>query len=120
MPPNRRSRALPSIGLRLALSGQLGARATEFDLAFDIFRRSLRCDTCRRLRAVAMALVCLGWSVSGASAQLQTPDLTVKSRFGDWEIACRPPPRGAKNEICGMVQIVADESDFNVVINVQI
>jgi invasion protein IalB len=68
----------------------------------------------------ALGLALLGLSGATALAQLQTPDLKVKSRHGDWEIACRPPPRGAKSEVCGMVQIVADESDSNVVINVQI
>src|SRR6516162_258926 len=55
---------------------------------------------------------------AAASAQMQTPDLNVKSRHGDWEIACKAPPPGAKKEICALVQTVAAEDDDNVVISV--
>jgi invasion protein IalB len=66
------------------------------------------------------ALCLLGASASAVHSQLQTPELTVKSKHGDWEIACKPPPRGAKNEICAMIQTVADENDINVVISVHV
>jgi invasion protein IalB len=53
-----------------------------------------------------------------AQAQTRTPDLNVKSRHGDWEVACKAPPPGAKKEICALVQTVAAEDDDNVVISV--
>lgn len=39
---------------------------------------------------------------------------TVKSQHGDWQIVCRPPPPGAKNEICAIVQSVTAEDRNNV------
>lgn len=39
---------------------------------------------------------------------------TVKSQHGDWQVVCRPPPPGAKNEICGAVQSVTAEDNQNV------
>jgi invasion protein IalB len=38
----------------------------------------------------------------------------VKSQHGDWQVVCRPPPPGAKNEICGAVQSVTAEDNQNV------
>ena len=64
--------------------------------------------------AFVLALALSGVAVRG---QMQTPDLNVKSRHGDWEIACRSPP-GSKKEICALVQTVAAEDDDNVVISV--
>ncbi len=39
---------------------------------------------------------------------------TVKAQHGDWQIVCRPPPPGAKNETCALVQSVAAEDRNNV------
>ncbi len=39
---------------------------------------------------------------------------TVKAQHGDWQVVCRPPPPGAKNEICGAVQSVTAEDNQNV------
>jgi invasion protein IalB len=55
---------------------------------------------------------------SAPLGQMQTPDLNVKSRHGDWEIACKAAPPGARKEICALVQTVAAEDDDNVVISV--
>jgi invasion protein IalB len=38
----------------------------------------------------------------------------VKAQHGDWQVVCRPPPPGAKNEICGAVQSVTAEDNQNV------
>lgn len=38
----------------------------------------------------------------------------IKGQFGDWQIVCKPPPPGAKNEVCAIVQSVADEDRNNV------
>lgn len=53
---------------------------------------------------------------TGAHAQMpQTPDGgTVKAQHGDWQVVCRPPPPGAKNEICGVVQRVTAEDHNNI------
>jgi invasion protein IalB len=39
---------------------------------------------------------------------------TVKGQFGDWQIVCKAPPPGAKNEICAIVQSVTAEDRNNV------
>lgn len=48
-------------------------------------------------------------------AQAQTLEGgTVKGQFGDWQIVCKAPPPGAKNEICAIVQSVTAEDRNNV------
>jgi invasion protein IalB len=39
---------------------------------------------------------------------------TVKAQFGDWQIVCKPPPPGAKNEVCALVQSVTAEDRDNI------
>ena len=39
---------------------------------------------------------------------------TVKGQHGDWQIVCKPPPPGAKNEICALVQSVTAEDKNNI------
>jgi invasion protein IalB len=39
---------------------------------------------------------------------------TVKGQHGDWQIVCKAPPPGAKNEICAIVQSVTAEDRNNV------
>jgi invasion protein IalB len=39
---------------------------------------------------------------------------TVKAQYSDWQVVCRPPPPGAKNEVCGAVQSVTAEDNQNV------
>src|SRR5690606_23236899 len=38
----------------------------------------------------------------------------VKAQHGDWQVVCRPPPPGARNEFCGAVQSVTAEDNENV------
>jgi invasion protein IalB len=59
-----------------------------------------------------MSWLVLALPASGQSAG--APDRTVKGQFGGWSLECRTPP-GAKNEMCGLTQIVMDErnSDKN-------
>ena len=50
-------------------------------------------------------------------AQGQTQALeggTVKAQHGDWQIVCKAPPPGAKNEVCAIVQSVTAEDRNNV------
>lgn len=50
-----------------------------------------------------------------AFAQAQQPqDGTVKAQHGDWQVICKPPPQGAKSEICALVQAVTAEDRDNV------
>ncbi|MBN8913287.1 MAG: invasion associated locus B family protein [Rhizobiales bacterium] len=38
----------------------------------------------------------------------------MKGQYGDWQYVCKPPPPGAKNEICALVQSVTAEDRKNV------
>lgn len=50
---------------------------------------------------------------TGAPAS-QFSDGTVKGQFGDWQYVCKPPPPGAKNEVCALVQSVTAEDRNNI------
>jgi invasion protein IalB len=39
---------------------------------------------------------------------------TVKAQHGDWQVVCKAPPPGAKNEVCALVQSVTAEDKNNV------
>ena len=39
---------------------------------------------------------------------------TVKAQHGDWQIVCKDPPPGAKNEVCALVQSVTAEDRNNI------
>ncbi len=54
---------------------------------------------------------------TAAFAQQETPDPrhgNVKSQHGDWQVVCKPPPPGAKNPVCAVVQSVTAEDRNNV------
>lgn len=41
-------------------------------------------------------------------------DGAVRAQHGDWQVVCKPPPPGAKNEVCALVQSVTAEDRSNV------
>jgi invasion protein IalB len=41
-------------------------------------------------------------------------DGIVRGQHGDWQVVCKPPPPGAKNEVCALVQSVTAEDRNNV------
>jgi invasion protein IalB len=53
-------------------------------------------------------------SESDAPLPPQGADGTIKGQFGDWQIVCKAPPPGAKNEVCALVQSVTAEDRNNV------
>lgn len=64
-----------------------------------------------------VALLALFLALSPASAQGNNPPApegSVKSQHGDWQIVCKAPPPGAKNEVCALVQSVTAEDRNNV------
>jgi len=68
------------------------------------------------VRAVLIAIT-LQLSAAGAAAQQQVSpprEGTVKAQHGDWQLICKPPPPGAKNEVCALVQSVSAEDRNNV------
>ena len=55
---------------------------------------------------------CFGWR---HRPRAQTPEGgTVKAQHGDWQVVCKPPPPGAKNEVCALVQSVTAEDRNNI------
>ena len=44
----------------------------------------------------------------------RAPEGTVKAQHGDWQVVCKPPPPGAKNEVCALVQSVTAEDRNNI------
>ncbi|MDX2308927.1 MAG: invasion associated locus B family protein [Hyphomicrobium sp.] len=52
-----------------------------------------------------------------SEAPTKVPDAadgTVKAQHGDWQVVCKAPPPGAKNEVCALVQSVTAEDRDNV------
>lgn len=47
-------------------------------------------------------------------ASLSPEGGAVKAQHGDWQVVCKPPPPGAKNEVCALVQSVTAEDKNNV------
>ncbi|MGD9802268.1 MAG: invasion associated locus B family protein [Hyphomicrobiaceae bacterium] len=39
---------------------------------------------------------------------------TVKAQHGDWQVVCKSPPPGSRNEVCALVQSVTAEDRNNV------
>lgn len=84
--------------MALAYACQLGAdRSGRMTQAWGVW-----------ILATAALVSCLVGGV--ASAQ----EGTVKAQHGDWQIVCKPPPPGAKNEACALVQSVSAEDRNNV------
>lgn len=48
------------------------------------------------------------------SATTDPADGIVRGQHGDWQIVCKPPPPGAKNEVCALVQSVTAQDRNNV------
>jgi len=88
-----------------------------WDLPLLIMIRRLLCQRPELLAALPAAMLmaaCLLIS-SSAPAAAQLPESgTVKSQHGDWQVVCKPPPPGAKSEVCALVQSVTAEDRNNV------
>lgn len=71
---------------------------------------------------VAAGLMAVGVSLPASAQQKGAPkDLAlspeggaVKAQHGDWQVVCKAPPPGAKNEVCALVQSVTAEDKNNV------
>lgn len=71
------------------------------------------------IKALLVALVVATGAVSVLDpswAQApKTPDGgTVKAQHGDWQVVCKPPAAGQKNETCALVQSVTAEDRSNI------
>ena len=68
-------------------------------------------------RLLARLLTCLLLAAAHAGALPDAAiaqDGTVKAQHGDWQVVCKQPPPGAKNEVCALVQSVTAEDRNNV------
>src|SRR5215510_1254204 len=75
----------------------------------------------RLLGTAALAGLALLVSAAARAQAPQTPEGgTIKAQHGDWQIVCKPPPPGAKNETCAMVQSVTAEDRNNVGLTVYV
>ena len=66
-------------------------------------------------RMSAPVLACIlaaAWVASAHPARAE--EGTVKAQHGDWQVVCKPPPAGAKGEVCALVQSVSAEDRQNV------
>lgn len=68
---------------------------------------------------VGVGLANIAIAQTSSQQRLQNPPQNpeggvVRSQHGDWQIVCRPPPPGAKNEVCALVQSVTAEDRNNV------
>lgn len=84
-------------------------------------RRILFGVLCTALGIALTGLAETGLIISDAAAQdakdaalQQQFGGEVKGQYGDWQYVCKPPPPGAKNEICALVQSVTAEDRKNV------
>jgi invasion protein IalB len=76
--------------------------------------RALACGTWLAAFSLVVAVSTSATPVL-AQALPQTPEGgTVKAQHGDWQVVCKPPPPGAKNEVCALVQSVTAEDRNNI------
>ncbi|MET0191815.1 MAG: invasion associated locus B family protein [Hyphomicrobiaceae bacterium] len=81
----------------------------------------LLCQRPELLRALPVAvLLAVGLLArSSAPAAAQMPEGgTVRAQHGDWQVVCKPPPPGAKSEVCALVQDVTAEDHNNIGLSV--
>lgn len=64
----------------------------------------------RHARVAALLCVALVGAAHPGAAQ----EGTVKAQHGDWQIVCKDPPPGSKNEVCALVQSVTAEDKDNI------
>ncbi|WP_334146860.1 invasion associated locus B family protein [Hyphomicrobium sp.] len=70
---------------------------------------------CAALGAVLAVLPAAVMAQDAKQAALQQQfEGEVKGQYGDWQYVCKPPPAGAKNEVCALVQSVTAEDRKNV------
>jgi invasion protein IalB len=85
------------------------------------------CSAAATLTAAAAIFLVLSGTAPIASAQQPSTksereaplppkavDGTIKGQYGDWQVVCKAPPPGAKNEVCALVQSVTAEDRNNV------
>jgi len=104
-----RSRLIEGISILMAFSDGSPVR-----LASNARRNRLGI-LCAALGAVLAVLPAAVMAQDAKQAALQQQfEGEVKGQYGDWQYVCKPPPAGAKNEVCALVQSVTAEDRKNV------
>jgi invasion protein IalB len=67
-----------------------------------------------RVQCYGQPLLLAAMLLLGAAQNALAQEGTVKAQHGDWQIVCKDPPPGAKNEVCALVQSVTAEDKDNV------
>ncbi|MEO1207219.1 MAG: invasion associated locus B family protein [Pseudomonadota bacterium] len=70
--------------------------------------------TLQRIAVMLLTCIMACALTTQLSAQNRPTDGTVRSQHGDWQVVCRPPPPGASNDVCAVVQSVTAEDRNNV------
>jgi invasion protein IalB len=72
-------------------------------------------------KSAILAAALFGWTTMASSVTAQAPNPkvgleggTIRSQHGDWQLMCKPPAPGQKNETCALVQSVTAEDRSNV------
>ena len=81
-------------------------------LAHGPFRRSARIRLFHFSHSTGVLLAIFALLVACPASLAQ--EGTVKAQHGNWQIVCKDPPPGAKNEICALVQSVTAEDRSNI------
>jgi len=63
---------------------------------------------------VGKLLAMIGLLLAGLASPAFAQEGTVKAQHGDWQIVCKDPPPGAKNDVCALVQSVTAEDRDNI------
>ena len=66
----------------------------------------------QRLRKIVFGVASIG--LLGVAPGARAEEGTVKAQHGDWQVVCKPPPAGAKGDVCALVQSVSAEDRQNV------
>lgn len=64
-----------------------------------------------------LALFSTSTSLMAKENSPKSPEMAegaIRSQHGDWQVVCKPPPAGAKNEVCAIVQSVTAQDRDNV------
>jgi invasion protein IalB len=87
----------------------------------EICARAMICAALVLFAVTGTAAVSLAQGAAPAAGDAAAPppagapgDGVVRGQHGDWQIVCKPPPPGAKNEVCALVQSVTAEDRSNV------
>jgi len=111
-------------GNRLTSSAPIGRKGTcanvtrlIFRLRASLWRTSARTEIFKLGITVFIAVMLSTAGIAGGARAQSSglkPEGAVRAQFGDWQVVCKPPPPGSKNETCALVQSVTAEDRNNV------